>query len=62
MEKIGNMFGTLYASSRHRQQKCETLSNEVPLDPEQICAAYWTRVGENLIALAKELSSHHQVR
>ena len=44
------------------QQKCETLSNEVPLDPEQICAAYWTRVGENLIALAKELSSHHQVR
>jgi len=44
------------------QQKCETLSDAVPPDPNQLSMAYWTRVGENFIALAKELKSHQQVR
>lgn len=44
------------------QQKDETITSAIPLDPDVILDEYWKKVANNLIDLAKKFNSRDQVR
>ena len=58
---VWDTISTFTPQLNQLQQKCETLSSYVPLDPDQVHSAYWTRVGEKLLAIAKKLKSYHNI-
>ena len=43
------------------QHKEETISAEEVIDPHMLREKFWTKIGTNLIDLAKTLGSQHQV-
>jgi len=61
-EKVWEAIARFTPQLDQLQHKGETITNEVPLDPETVAAQYWLKVASNLIELAKKFESYHQVR